>query len=373
MLIFQRDLEPILRNNLFKNKVIIIYGPRQSGKTTLSKKLLSDYKDDALYLDCQLIEVRDVLEVGNPSKFKDFIKDKKIIVLDEAQTIENIGLILKSFHDHYGNEDLQIIATGSSSFDLANKIVEPLTGRSIEYILYPLSFNEIKKTKHVDKKDLFNILKYGSYPEIIASESVEDKEIALKNIATNYLYKDIFTLEQIRYPLVFEKLLKALAYQVGSLVSLDELANLTKTSTSTVSRYLKLLEQAFVIKILRSFSNNPRIELSKSFKVYFIDNGVRNVLAGINQEIEDRVDKGFIFENFCFTEIIKKHSLVTFPPDLMFWRTRQKLEIDFIEKNGSNISATECKWGNEDVSFNKFLSMYPGSMVSVKRLNDLLN
>ena len=370
MLIFKRDLEPILRKNLFKNKVIIIYGPRQAGKTTLSKKLLEEYKEDGQYFDCQLIEVRDSFEEGNPAKLKQLIGDKKIVVFDEAQTIQNIGTILKVFHDHYGG--VQIIATGSSSFDLANKIIEPLTGRSLEYVLFPLSISEIKKAKQIDEAYLMNILKYGSYPEIIALDSIDEKESTLKNIATNYLYKDIFTLEQIKYPIIFEKLLKALAYQVGSIVSSDELARLVKTSPSTVNRYLKLLEQAFIIKIVRAFSNNPRLELSKAFKVYFMDNGVRNVLAGIHQDIIDREDKGGIFENFYFTEIMKKNTLITFPSDLMFWRTRQQLEIDFIEKMGTEIMATECKWGNEKVVFTKFLSLYPEAKVGVVRVQDFL-
>ncbi len=370
MLIFKRDLEPTLKKNLFKNKVIIIYGPRQSGKTTLSKRLLEEFGDDGQYFDCQLIEVRDCFEEGNPQKLKDLIGNKKIVVFDEAQTIQNIGSILKVFHDHYSG--IQVIATGSSSFDLANKIIEPLTGRSLEYILYPLSMSEIRKTKDIDKKYFMNILKYGSYPEVIALDSIDEKEAALKNIATNYLYKDIFTLEQIKYPIIFEKLLKALSYQVGSIVSADELSRLAKTSPATINRYLKLLEQAFIIKIVRAFSNNPRLELSKAFKVYFIDNGVRNVLAGIHQDVEVRDDKGAIFENFCFTEIIKKNTLITFPSDLMFWRTRQQIEIDFIEKMGSEIIATECKWGREDVIFTKFLSLYPKAVVKVIRVEDFL-
>lgn len=370
MLIFQRDLEPQLRKNLFKNKLIILYGPRQAGKTTLSKKIVESYKEEGQYFDCQLVEVREAFEEGNPKKLKDFVGNKKIVVFDEAQTIQDIGTILKVFHDHYPK--VQVIATGSSSFDLANKIIEPLTGRSIEYTLLPLSLSEIKKVTSVSEMDLMNIFKYGNYPEIVGLSTIEEKESALKNIATNYLYKDIFTLEQIRYPIVFEKLLKALAYQVGSIVSSDELAKMSGTSPTTINRYLRLLEQAFIIKIIRAFSNNPRVELSKAYKVYFIDTGVRNVLVGMNTELLEGNHKGQVFENFLFTEIFKKHTLVTFPPDLMFWRTRQKLEIDFIEKIGSEIIATECKWGNEKVVFTKFLELYPKAKVTTVRMTDFL-
>ena len=370
MLIFQRDLEPILRKSLFKNKIIVIFGPRQSGKTTLSKKIVESFGKEGQYFDCQLIEVRSSFIVGEPSKLKSLIGDKKIVVFDEAQTIQNIGSVLKIFHDHY--PEVQVIATGSSSFDLANKIIEPMTGRAIEYTLLPLSISEIRKTKHITKNDLMNILQYGTYPAIIASETEDDKKNALKNIATNYLYKDIFIFEQIRYPLVFEKLLKALALQIGSLVSIYELAQIAETSPQTINRYLKLLEQAFIVKIVRPFSRNPRTEIRKAFKVYFLDIGIRNVLVDINTPVSDRVDKGFIFENFYFCELLKKHSLEIFPPEILFWRTRTKFEVDFIEKDGLKIKATECKWSDEKVVFKNFLKEYPGSETGVMTVDILL-
>jgi len=360
-----------LRQNLFKNKIIVIFGPRQSGKTTLSKKIVGDFGHDGAYFDCQLHEVRDCFVVGRPELLKSLIGDKKIVVFDEAQTIQDIGTVLKVFHDHY--PEVQVIATGSSSFDLANKLIEPMTGRAIEYTLLPLSISEIKKTKHITTEDLMEIFLYGSYPAIIAAENEDEKKTALKNIATNYLYKDVFIFEQIRYPLVFEKLLKILAQQIGSLVSVYELAQTCDTTPKTINRYLKLLEQAFIIKIVRSFSRNPRTEIRKAFKVYFMDIGIRNVLADIHTHISERSDKGFIFENFYFCELLKQNSLEIFPPDIMFWRTRTKLEIDFILKKGPEITALECKWSDRDVVFKKFLKEYPGSKTGVVTVHDLLN
>ncbi len=371
MIIFQRDLEPIIKANLFKNKIIVIFGPRQSGKTTLSKKLLKDFGHEGEYFDCQTIEVRDSFVEGDPQRLKELVGTKKIVVFDEAQTIQNIGTILKVFHDHY--PEVQVVATGSSSFDLANKILEPMTGRSIEYTLLPLSMAEIKRALPVTREKLIEIMQYGSYPEIVGAEHLEDKKNALKNIATNYLYKDIFMFEQIRHPVVFEKLLKALAYQIGSLIAVDELAQTAQTSPATVNRYIRLLEQAFIIRIVRPFSNNPRTEIRKAFKIYFLDVGIRNVLAGINEPIENRVDKGFIFENFFFCELLKKHALEIFPPDIMFWRTRTKLEIDFIEKDGTNVHATECKWKVEKVSFKQFLKKYPTAQTEVVSVESFLD
>jgi len=371
MLIFPRDLEPILRKSLFKNKIIVLFGPRQSGKTTLSKKIIASFGNDGQYFDCQLLEVREAFVEGEPNKLKTFIGNKKIVVFDEAQTIQNIGIILKIFHDHY--PEIQVIATGSSSFDLANKIIEPMTGRAIEYTLFPLTIDEIKKIKKITKADLMDIFQFGSYPAIIAAETTEEKKSTLKNIATNYLYKDIFMFEQIRYQLIFEKLLKALSYQIGSLVSVNELAQTIGTSPLTINRYLKLLEQALIIKIVRPFSNNPRTEIRKAFKIYFLDTGIRNVLADINSPLETRSDKGAIFENFFFCELLKKHSLQIFPPEIMFWRTRTKLEIDFIEKDGPKIKATECKWSNEKVSFTKFLANYKEAETRVVRVDDFID
>jgi len=354
---FQRQIEPRIRTLLFKNKMIVILGPRQSGKTTLSKKLIKDFGDEAAYFDCQLAEVRKHFVLGEPDKLLPLVKDKKIVVFDEAQTIQNIGSILKVFHDTY--QTVQIIATGSSSFDLANKINEPMTGRFFEFTLLPLSIEEVNSVRKVDKKELLSLMLYGSYPAVVGAETINEKKEILKNIATTYLYKDVFVFEAIRNPKVFEDLTKLLAYQIGQLVSINELAQNLGVSRSVVLRYMRFMEQSYIIKVVHSFSNNPRNELKKAFKVVFIDTGVRNALVDALTDLEKRADKGFVFENFFFSERMKQGALEIFPPEIMFWRTRSGVEIDMIEKGGGNILAFECKWSDTIAVPARFAKAYP--------------
>lgn len=357
MTIFKRTVETKIVNSLFKNRMVSILGPRQSGKTTLAKKLIQKYEGDGAHYDCQLAEIRKHFIIGEPDALLPLVIGKKIVVFDEAQTIQDIGTILKVFHDTYPK--VQIIATGSSSFDLANRINEPMTGRIFEFTLLPLSLLEISKSKHILQFDLYQYMLYGTYPAVVAEDSLELKKTILKNIATQYLYKDVFTFEAIRNPRVFEDLIKLLALQIGSLVSLNELATHLGVSRSVIQRYLRLLEQAFIVKIIHSFSNNPRTELKKAFKVFFFDTGVRNALIDIASSMDTRADKGVIFENFFIAERIKKGTLEIFPPEIMFWRTRAGIEIDVIEKNGIDISAYECKWKEKVIMPISFKKKYP--------------
>jgi len=359
MIIFQRTIETKITNLLFKNRMVSILGPRQSGKTTLAKKLIEKYGNDGAHYDCQLAEIRKHFIVGEPDALLPLTTGKKIVVFDDAQTIQDIGTILKIFHDTY--PEVQIIATGSSSFDLANKINEPMTGRIFEFTLLPLSLVEIKKSKNITPDDLYRYMLYGMYPAVVAEDSLETKKTILKNIATQYLYKDVFIFEAIRNPRVFEDLIKLLALQIGSQVSLNELAIHLGVSRSVIQRYLRLLEQSFIIKIVHSFSNNPRTELKKAFKVFFLDTGVRNALVDIAPPMATRTDKGAIFENFFITELIKNGTLEIFPPEIMFWKTRTGDEIDVIEKNGINISAYECKWKGVATVPASFKTAYPNA------------
>ncbi|MES2023781.1 MAG: ATP-binding protein [Patescibacteria group bacterium] len=370
MIIYKRQIESKIESLLFKGRMIAILGPRQSGKTTLSKKIISQYGNDGAYFDCQINDVREHFIVGKPNALLSLIKGKKIVVFDEAQTIQDIGTILKVFHDTY--PEIQIIATGSSSFDLANKINEPMTGRVFEFILLPLSLKEIRMVKNITKEDLMDYLLFGTYPAVVSAETRAEKEIVLKNIATNYLYKDVFVFEAIRNPRIFEDLVKMLALQIGQMVSVNELSVSLGISRSVVQKYLRLLEQSFIIKIVHSFSQNSRNELKKAFKVFFLDLGVRNSLVDIKKLLEVRADKGVIFENFFITERLKYGTLETFPPEIMFWRTRTGLEIDFIEKSGLDIIAYECKWSDTDVSFKEFLKLYPNAKTSVVTPDNLI-
>jgi len=372
MKIFERDLEQKISPVLFRGKMVVILGPRQSGKTTLSKKIIASYGNEAEYYDCQLADVRAHFVLGEPNRLIPLTRDKKLVVFDEAQTIQDIGSMLKAYHDTYPKT--QIIATGSSSFDLSNKIKEPMTGRAYEFTLLPLSLHEITSAyPDFRKVDLFNVMQFGSYPAVVAAETTEEKLFSIKNITTNYLYKDIFMFESIRNPKVFEDLLKMLTLQVGSTVSVNELAQGLGVTRATVSRYLTLLEQSFIIKRIYSFSNNPRNEIKKGFKIFFLDTGVRNALVDIVSPIVERNDRGAIFENLFVSERMKKGSLEIFPPEIMFWRTRTGKEIDVIEKSGAHIYAFECKWKdtvNPPVAFTR---AYPSAIFTSVNINNILS
>ncbi len=375
MITFERNLEKKIEPLLFKKRAILIFGPRQVGKTTLAQKLLAKYTEmnagaDA-YFNCDETVIRNYFKLGEPHLLKELVGDRKIVVFDEAQTIQNIGKILKVFIDTY--PDVQIIATGSSSFDLANKINEPLTGRSFEFTLYPLSLQEIKAVKHVDMRELGEIMRMGAYPAIVGEEVSATRENLLKNITTNYLYKDIFVFEAIKNPQIFEDLIKALAYQIGNEVSIAELANALKTSRANIDKYLRLLEQAYIIKKVRSYSRNGRNELKKAFKIYFIDTGIRNaVLGDISASMDVRKDKGMLFENFFFLELLKNNSDKVFSPQIFFWRTRDQKEVDFVEVEGERINAYECKWLETNVSFANFIKLYPQATTNIVTPESLL-
>jgi len=363
MILFQRKLEPIIRKQLFKKGMIIILGPRQSGKTTLVKKIIYSFGDEGEYYNCEFDEIRKHFVVGKPELLKNFIGDKKIVVFDEAQTIQNIGKCLKVFYDTY--PEVQIIATGSSSFDLANKIIEPLTGRAFEYTLPPLSVEEVQPYMSLTEKKVHELFQYGMYPAVVGAQTIEDKKNELKRIATNYLYKDIFVFENIKYPKILEDLLRSLASRVGGLIATSDLAKEVGANPATAERYIRLLEQSFIIKRIYAFSNNHSNELKKAYKVIFIDTGIRNVLTESWGDINSIGDKGTIFENFFMSELWKIGQLKIFSPRIMFWRTRQGDEIDCIEQFGQDINAYECKWKDQQVSFSLFLKKYPMAKTQV--------
>jgi predicted AAA+ superfamily ATPase len=338
MHIYQREIKKRIEEKLFQGKVIIILGPRQSGKTTLAKTIIESFGKKGQYFNCELLDIRNHLIPRQPEILYQKIKNYKIVVLDEAQTVENIGLILKNFTDTY--PEIQIIATGSSSFDLSNKINEPMTGRTYEFMLYPLSYSEIKNN------NLNELLTFGMYPGIVSANE-NDKLDRLQNITTNYLYKDIFNFEQIRKPIIFEKLAITLAREIGSQISTERLAKILDTNKNTVERYIALLEQAFIIKRIYSFSRNLTSEIKKAYKVYFLDIGLRNSLASDIISTEKRENNGKVFENFFIIERIKHLSNVGKYASHYFWRTYAKDEIDLIEVDQGIINAFECKYSKE--------------------------
>ncbi len=375
MHIFQRTIEGKIKARLFKGRAILIFGPRQSGKTTLSKKLISSYKEDGAYFNCELVAVRQSFVPGRPELLKELVGAKKIVVFDEAQTIQDIGLTLKTFIDTY--PDVQIIATGSSSFDLANKINEPLTGRTFEFILLPLSVHEIQTSHgHLSKADIYELMRFGSYPAVVAEQDTLVKEDLVKNLATNYLYKDVYTFESIRNPRIFEDLVKLLALQTGSLVSTNELSQTLGVSRLTVEKYIRLLEQSYVVKVVRSYSRNPRTEMKKGYKVFFLDVGIRNAIVNNFSLLENRPDNGSIFENFFIVERMKLAEMLG-GGSIMFWRSKRGEEIDVIEDRNGEVSAFECKWNDaaHPTVPAQFRKSYPEALfvvVSPSRLTSLL-
>ena len=375
ILMYQRIIEGKIRERLFQGKIICLFGPRRSGKTTLAKKILADFGDDGYYMNCENIHERAYLLSGEPDVLKKYLGSKKIVVIDEAQTVEHIGTVLKVFVDTY--PEVQIIATGSSSFELANRVGEPLVGRSWDFFLAPLSFKEIFEGKglYEIQKSFEDILIYGSFPSVVSS-GTEDKVPALSQIANNYLYKDIFAYEQIRKPKILEDLLHLLAFQIGNEVNTSELSKKLEIGRPTVERYLQLLEKTFVIKRLYSLKRNRRDEIRSAFKVYFYDNGVRNYLINSFNNLKLRNDIGALFENYFVMERIKYHQQKTgLLPIIYFWRTHSQLEIDYIEEKDGVFRAFECKWSEEKAGFTEFQKAYPNSetfVVNSKNIQDFL-
>jgi len=371
MLIFRRDIENEIREHLTGKGMVVILGPRQSGKTTLAKKLLEPFGTHGAYFNCEHADVRSHFVLGEPDILLSLVTDKKVVVFDEAQTIENIGKILKVFYDTYPH--IKVIATGSSAFDLANKIREPLTGRAFEYMLYPLSLDEVRSVRTVTPDLLDEIMVFGSYPAVVAAPTPGRKREEIKNIATNYLYKDVFTFEAIRNPKAFEDMLTHLAARLGSTISTNDLSKELGITQVTVEKYIRLLEQSFVIKRVYSFARNYANELKKSYKVYFLDLGVRNALVGGLDGGAGDPDRGVLFESFFFAELLKRDTHEPFPPKTYFWRTRDKKEIDFIRVDGKSIRAHECKLtANSTNHLNAFLKHYPKAEARVVTPDDLL-
>lgn len=338
----ERLIEAELNDSLFKNKAIILMGPRQVGKTTMLKNIQAKYSADTLFFNCDIPGIKEQFENISVSKLKNLFGGKKIIIIDEAQRILNIGITLKIITDEF--KDIQLIASGSSSFDLANKINEPLTGRKFEFMLYPISVEELHRQG--DTVDLLTSLEtrliYGMYPDVI--NNAGNEKTILSQLSGSFLYKDVFNFNEVRRPELLEIILKALAYQVGQEVSYNELAQTVKSDVETVTRYIYFLEQSYILFRLPAFSRNLRNELKRSRKVYFYDNGIRNTIISNYNPLHMRTDDGQLWENFMISErkkFIDYHKLYS---NTYFWRTTQQQEIDYIEERNGKLYATEIKF-----------------------------
>ena len=342
----RREQTDYAKARLFKGKALLIFGPRQVGKTTFVQNLITDLNKKTLFLNGDESDVLVLFEKPNLTKLKNIIGDNEILVIDEAQRITNIGIVLKIIVDQI--KSVQVIATGSSSFELANKLNEPLTGRKYEMHLFPIAFAEMVTHNGLleEKRTLEQRLIYGSYPEIITNPT--DAKEHIKLIANSYLYKDLFLLEQISKPVLLQKIVKALALQVGSEVNYNELSKLIQIDNKTVEKYIDLLEKAFVIFKLPALSSNVRNEIKKGKKIYFYDNGIINAVTGNFNPLTQRTDIGSLWENYIISERVKYLNIQQSEAESFFWRTTQQQEIDYIEKKEGRILACEIKWNTKN-------------------------
>ncbi|MFZ4725445.1 MAG: ATP-binding protein [Paludibacter sp.] len=356
-----RELEQVITNRLFKKKAIIIVGPRQVGKTTLLHQLSEKVDKKLLFLNCDEPDVRKNLELPTSSELKALVGKAELILIDEAQRVKDIGITLKLLIDNL--PDKQIIVTGSSALELSNSINEPLTGRKFEYKMFPFSFNELVDANGLlnEKRLLEHRMIYGMYPDVVNNQG-EEREVLL-NIVSSYLYKDIFDFQDIRKPEIIEKLLQALALQIGSEVSFNELSRLLGIDVGTIQRYIDLLEKSYIIFHLKSYSRNIRNELKKSRKIYFYDNGVRNALISNLNPIGLRSDVGYLWENFLISERMKRNVYSMNYANYYFWRTTQQQEVDYIEDKDGMLNCYEFKWNSTKKAklSTTFTSNYPDS------------
>jgi len=365
-MIIKRSIQPLLEASLFQNKIIVIYGARQVGKTTLLKTIQSKYHNKkSLFLNCDFLDVREKLFNVTSTQLENLFKNYEIIFIDEAQRVKNIGLTLKIAIDYFPNK--QFIVTGSSSFDLSNEINEPLTGRKYEFHLHPFSLVEIWQNKDILEKQrlLKHHLVFGLYPDIV--NHPENAQKNLEAIVNGTLYKDVLEYQTVKHSELLQKLLQALAFQLGQEVSYNELASLLKTNKETIRRYIHLLEESFIIFRLTPFSRNLRTELRKLRKIYFYDVGIRNALIENFSSIELRNDTGALWENFLIIERMKFLQNKSQSIRSYFWRTHRQEEIDYLEEKNQQLSVFEFKWNHKKIrkqAPKAFRDAYPNTLFS---------
>ncbi len=369
----KRDLEDTLRQSLNKGKVIILYGPRRSGKTTLIRHLFSDEKT-YLYLNCREERLQRQI-IPDSLALKAIIGDYKNVVFDEAQYLEDPGEVFTVAVDTFPN--VNIIASGSSSFELSGKVHEPSTGRNLPYYLFPLSYHEIKKNYPATDIHFYmeQVFRFGSYPEIFHYPTSDEKAHYLQLLTDDYLYKDILDFERVKQSKKLRDLLVSLSLQVGSEVSYYELATMLSIDKKTVEYYIDLLEKTYVIFRLYAFSRNLRSEINRKVKIYFYDLGVRNALINNFNSLSLRADRGAIFENYVIAEMIKRNSNKLYKSNFYFWRTYDQKEIDLIEEREGKVFGYECKYsegkGISETTKSAFQKAYPKSSISIVTPNTL--
>lgn len=360
----RRTIQEAIERSLFQGKAIIIYGARQVGKTTLIMALRQAVAVPSLYLNCDEPDIRRLLTDKTSTELKLLIGHNRLVLIDEAQRVGTIGLTIKLLTDTA--PDVQVVATGSSAFELSSRIEEPLTGRKREFRLYPFSLTELGQiySPLEIRRVVERCLIFGLYPEII--NAPEAAETALRELTRSYLYKDVLALQQIRNPEALERLVQSVALQVGNEVSYSELAQQVGVDKKTIESYLRVLEQSFIIFRLGAFSRNIRNELKKSRKIYFVDTGMRNAVINNLNPPELRGDVGGLWENFVIAERMKRNQNQGLFPNAYFWRSHQRQEIDYLEELNGALSGYEIKWRENRLKVPPgFSAAYPDCPVSL--------
>ncbi|MBP5226205.1 MAG: ATP-binding protein [Kiritimatiellae bacterium] len=360
----KRAIEHEIARLLPQGKVIVVYGPRQSGKTTMVRHIVEERKLDALWLDADMADVRRMLTELSPEKWESILGGRRTLIIDEAQRVEDIGIALKILIDNI--KGLRVIVTGSSALELKNRTEEPLTGRKFDFLLLPPSFAELSGMSDAlsEIRSVEDRLVYGSYPDVLSAGA--DRERVLRSLASSYLYKDLLSLDGIVKSAALEKLTMALAFQIGSEVSYQELADTVGIDRKTAEKYVDLLKRCFVVFEVGAYSRNLRNEIRKSRKFYFHDVGVRNAVIGNLLPLASRSgdETGHLWENYVIAERFKRNVNLPTPPRAYFWRTKSGQEIDYIEESNGGIVAWEIKWNARKARGSlpsAFRAAYPGT------------
>jgi len=361
-----RQLQPLIAHWLFQGKAIVLIGARQVGKTTLFSQMVQSYQVPVLHLNCDDAETVALLRDANVAELQVLIGINQIVVIDEAQRVPGIGMVLKRIIDQF--PQVQLLVTGSSSLELQQELNEPLTGRALEFHLFPFTTGELLGSLGLitTQQMLHSRMIYGSYPDII--NHINDPKLLLQNLSNNYLYRDLLKLESVRKPVLLDKLLLAMSLQIGNLISLNELAQTVGSDVKTVDRYIDLLEKCYIVFRLPSYSRNLRNELKKSKKIYFYDLGIRNAIISNFAPLELRQDVGALWENFFIAERIKTNHHMGKMVRSYFWRTDKQQEIDYIEEVDGQLHVFEMKWNPSKSSIaipNSFAEVYKPATTSV--------